>query len=124
LILKSIPPRKRLFRLCEQHPDGEDNQVRATAMFQHCGRPFAFLEHPGVEPANNSAGRALRHAVIRSEGSFGNQRANGEVATTRLLTVARTCVMPRRIALEFPCDSVSRHRAGRPSLSLLQPQEG
>jgi hypothetical protein len=123
LIRESIPLQKRCFRLCEQHLDSEDNEVRvlATAMFQHCDRLFGFLEHPGVEPTNNSAERALRHAVIWRKGSFGNQSANGEVATARLLTVARTCVMQRRNALEFLCDSVSRHRAGQTALSLLQP---
>ena len=29
--------------------------------------------------------------------------------------------MQRRNALEFRCDSVSRHRAGEPCLSFLQP---
>jgi len=32
--------------------------------------------------------------------------------------------MQRRNALEFLCDWLSRHRAGRPSLSLLQRQGG
>ena len=81
---------------------------------------FVFLEHPGVEPTNNSAERALRHAVIWRKGSFGNQSANGEVATARLLTVARTCVIQRRNALEFLTDSVRRHRTGQPALSLLE----
>jgi transposase len=122
LILKSIPLQKRFFRLCEQHLDSGDKEVRvlATALFRHCDRLFAFLEHPGVEPTNNSVERALRHAVIWRKISFGNQSAKGEVATARLLTVARTCVMQRRNALEFLCDSVSRHRAAQPSLSLLQ----
>jgi len=122
LILKSIPLQKRFFRLCEQHLDSGDNEVRvlATAMFQHCDRLFAFIEYPGVEPTNNSVERALRHAVIWRKISFGNQSAKGEIATARLLTVARTCVMQRRNALEFLCDSVSRHRAGQPALSLLQ----
>ena len=122
LILKSIPLQKRFFRLCEQHLDSGHKEVRvlATALFRHCDRLFAFLEHPGVEPTNNSVERALRHAVIWRKISFGNQSAKGEVATARLLTVARTCVMQRRNALEFLCDSVSRHRAAQPSLSLLQ----
>jgi transposase len=122
LILKSIPLQKRFFYLCEQHLDSEDDEVRvlATALFQHCDRLFAFLEYPGVEPTNNSAERALRHAVIWRKGSFGNQSANGEVATARLLTVARTCVMQRRNALEFLTDSVRKHRTGQPALSLLE----
>ena len=121
LIRKSIPLQKKFFNLCEQHLDSEDNEVGtlATAMFEHCDRLFAFLEHPGVEPTNNSAERALRHAVIWRKISFGNQSAKGEIATARLLTAARTCVMQRRNALEFLCDSISRHRAGLPPLSLL-----
>jgi transposase len=122
LILKSIPLQKRFFYLCEAHLDSKDKEVRvlATALFQHCDRLFAFLEYPGVEPTNNSAERALRHAVIWRKGSFGNQSANGEVATARLLTVARTCVIQRRNALEFLTDSVRRHRTGQPALSLLE----
>jgi transposase len=108
--------------LCEQHLDSADLEVRvlATALFQHCHRLFAFLEYPGVEPTNNAAERALRHAVIWRKGSFGNQSEKGEVATPRLLTVARTCVMQRRNTLEFLSESVRRHRAGQPALSLLQ----
>ena len=122
LIKRSIPAQKHFFRLCQQHLDSRDEEVRvlASALFQHCDRLFAFIEYPGVEPTNNSAERALRHAVIWRKGSFGNQSQRGEVATARLLTVARTCVMQRRNALEFLSDSVRRHRAGQPALSLLQ----
>jgi transposase len=122
LIHRSIPLQKRFFGLCEQHLDSNDKEVRvlACALFQHCDRLFAFIEHPGVEPTNNSAERALRHAVIWRKGSFGNQSSNGEVATARLLTVARTCVVQRRNTLEFLSDSVRLHRVGQPALSLLR----
>jgi len=121
LIRRSIPLQKRFFGLCEQHLDSQDHEVRvlATAWFEHCDRLFAFIEHPGVEPTNNSAERALRHAVLWRKSSFGNQSRKGELATARLLTVARTCVMQRRNALEFLSESVRRHRAGQPALSLL-----
>jgi transposase len=122
LIQKSIPLQKRFFGLCERYLDSRDQEVRvlASALFQHCDRLFAFIEHPGVEPTNNSAERALRHAVIWRKGSFGNQSRKGETATARLLTIARTCVMQRRNALEFLTESVRRHRAGHHALSLLQ----
>ena len=122
LIPKSIPIQKRFFALCEGYLDSRDEEVRvlASALFQHCDRLFAFLEHPGVEPTNNSVERALRHAVIWRKSCFGNQSRKGEVATARLLTVARTCVMQRRNALEFLSDSLRRHRAAQPALSLLQ----
>lgn len=122
LIRRSIPLQKRFFGLCEQHLDSPDEEVRvlATALFQHCDRLFAFIEYPGVEPTNNSVERTLRHAVIWRKICFGNQSPKGEVATARLLTVARTCVMQRRNALEFLSESVRRRRAGQPALSLLQ----
>jgi transposase len=122
LIRRSIPLQKRFFGLCEQHLDSPDEEVRvlATALFQHCDRLFAFIEYPGVEPTNNSAEQTLRHAVIWRKICFGNQSPRGELATARLLTVARTCVMQRRNALEFLTESVRRRRAGQPALSLLQ----
>jgi len=123
LMQRSIPLQKRFFGLCQQYLDSQDQEVRvlASALFQHCDRLFAFIEHPGVEPTNNSAERALRHAVIWRKSCFGNQSSKGEVATARLLTVARTCVMQRRNALEFLSESVRRHRAAQPALSLFQP---
>ncbi|MFN0103369.1 MAG: hypothetical protein ACKV2U_14930 [Bryobacteraceae bacterium] len=62
----------------------------------------------------------MRHAVISPKISFGNNGAKGEVATARPLTVARICVMRQRNPLEFLGDSIGRHRAAQPSLSLLQ----
>lgn len=38
----------------------------------------------------------------------------------RSLTIARTCVMQQRNALEFLCASVSSHRPAQPLLLLLQ----
>jgi hypothetical protein len=90
----------------------------ASALFQRCDRLLAFIEYPGVEPTDNSAERAVRHAVAWRKGSFGNQSRNGEVATARLLTVARTCVLRRRTSLDFLSDSVRRCRAGQPALPL------
>ena len=121
LIDQSIPLQKRFFGLCERHLDSTDKEVcvLASALFQHCDRLFAFIEYAGVEPTNNGAERALRHAVIWRKGSFGNQSRQGEIATARLLTVARTCVMQRRNAVEFLSESVRRYRAGQPPLSLL-----
>jgi hypothetical protein len=76
---------KRFFGLCQQHLDSKDKEVRvlACALFRHCDRLFAFLEYPGVEPTNNSAERALRHAAIWRKGSFGKQSRTGEIATAR-----------------------------------------
>ena len=50
-------------------------------------RGIAIAEHEGVEPTNNSAERPLRTGVQWRKICFGNRSANGELATSRLLTV-------------------------------------
>lgn len=128
LILRSIPLQKRWFALAEQYLDSNDKEVRnlATALFQHCGRLFTFIEHPGVEPTNNCVERALRIAVQLRKINFGNRSAQGEVATARLLTVTQTCRMQGRNALGYLTEAIICHRRHQPAPSLLphppQPQ--
>ena len=50
---------------------------------------WTFARHPGVEPTNNHAERALRSAVIYRKLSLGSQSAAGEQRVARLLS-ART----------------------------------
>jgi transposase len=53
-------------------------------------RLFTFLDQQGVEPTNNSAERALRTGVQWRKICFRNRSAEGELAMTRLLTVAES----------------------------------
>lgn len=46
-------------------------------LLRHCSHLWTFLEVDGVEPTNNAAERALRHAVIWRKLSFGTQSAAG-----------------------------------------------
>ena len=125
LIARSIPLQKRWFALAGQYLDSDDREVRnlATALFQHCGRLFTFIESPGVEPTNNAAERALRIAVQLRKIVFGNRSAPGEVATARLLTVAQTCRMQGRNPLEYLTEAIIRYRRRQSPPSLL-PQQG
>ena len=43
---------------------------------------WTFVEHPGVEPTNNAAERALRHAVIWRKTSFGTQSTRNGLRRT------------------------------------------
>ena len=124
LILHSIPLQKRWFALAEQYLDSDDKEVRnmATALFQHCGRLFTFIERPGVEPTNNCAEQALRIAVQLRKIIFGNRSATGEVATARLLTVTQTCRMQGRNALSYLTEAIIRYRRHQPAPSLLPQQ--
>jgi transposase len=121
LILRSIPLQKRWFALAAHHLDSDDKEVRnmATALFQHCGRLFTFIEHPGVEPTNNCVEQALRIAVQLRKIIFGNRSAKGEVATARLLTVTQTCRMQGRNALGYLTEAIVCYRRHQPAPSLL-----
>src|SRR6266852_5061570 len=121
LIARSIPLQQRWFALAEQYLDSDDKEVRnmATALFQHCGRLFTFIEHPGVEPTNNCVEQALRIAVQLRKIIFGNRSAQGEIATARLLTVTQTCKMQGRNALAYLTEAIIRYRRHQSAPSLL-----
>lgn len=121
LLLRSLPIQKKIFALAEQHLDSPQREVRnlATALFEHNDRLFAFVEHEGVEPTNNSAERALRTGVQWRKISFGNRSANGELATARLLTIAETCDLQRLNILAYLSAAIACHRRRQPIASLL-----
>jgi hypothetical protein len=121
LRIQSIPIEKKFFALAERHLDSRDCEVRnlARALFVNFQHFFTFIEHEGVEPTNNSAERALRHAVIWRKIMFGNRSEAGEVAVARLLTVAATCKMQQRDALAYLTTAIRSYRRGEIPPSLL-----
>ena len=121
LILKVIPLMKKFFALAERHLEGPDRDVRnlARALFQNMEHFFTFVEYDGVDPTNNAAERALRHAVIWRKIMMGCRSEIGEIAVARLLTVAQTCKMQKRPALAYLADAIRRHRLGSTASSLL-----
>ncbi len=121
LLLRSIPIQKRIFALAQRHLNSPHREVRnlATALFEHNDRLFTFLEQEGVEPTNNSAERALRTGVQWRKICFGNRSANGELATSRLLTVAETCDLQRLNILAYLSAAIACHRSRQQVISLL-----
>ena len=80
---------------------------------------WTFATHPEVEPTNNTAERALRHAVIWRRTSYGTQSEAGSRFVERILTVVATCHQQERSPLAFVCQAVRAHRTGQPVPSLL-----
>jgi len=121
LQVKSIPIEKQFFALAERHLDSPDTQVAnlAYVLFVQFANFFTFIDNEGVEPTNNSAERALRHAVIWRKIMFGNRSQAGEVAVARLLTIAATCKMQQRYALSYITSAIRCYRRGQPTPSLL-----
>lgn len=62
---------------------------------------FTFVDRPGIEPTNNSAERAVRHAVMYRKTSFGTQSDAGSRFVERMLTTIATLRQQKRNVLEF-----------------------
>ena len=80
---------------------------------------WTFVDGEGVEPTNNAAERALRHAVIWRKLSFGTQSAAGSRFVERMLTVIETCRRQNRNAFEWLTDAVRAKLGGRPAPEFL-----
>jgi transposase len=79
---------------------------------------FAFVYHSELEPTNNVAERALRHAVILRKLWFATQSAHGSRFLERMLTVYATLRQQRRDIHAFVVQAcrASFERARSPSL--------
>jgi transposase len=51
---------------------------------------WTFVRHPGVEPTNHAAERAIRPGVLWRKGRFGTQSAEGSRVVETLMTVVAT----------------------------------
>lgn len=70
---------------------------------------WTFLDVAGVEPTNNAAERALRHAVIWRKLSFGTQSTAGSRFVETLLTTIETCRQQQRNVFQFVTQTVEAH---------------
>ena len=81
---------------------------------------WRFTQVSGLEPTNNRAERALRHAVLWRRASLGTQREQGSVFVERLLTVRATLRQQGRCVLTYltqACTAALQHHSP-PSLLL------
>jgi transposase len=80
---------------------------------------WTFVDKVGIEPTNNAAEQALRHAVIWRKLSFGTQSASGSRFVERLLTVVETCRRQRRHTFAWLTAAVHTHHCRQTAPSLL-----
>jgi transposase len=88
-------------------------------LVDHRENLWTFIEVDGVEPTNNAAEQALRHAVIWRKLSFGTQSASGSRFVERLLTVIETCRRQRRNVYSWLIEAVQAHHKQGPAPLLL-----
>lgn len=80
---------------------------------------WRFTRVPGVEPTNNSAERALRHAVLWRHCSFGTQSPGGALFVERMLTVRATLRQQGRCVLSYLTQACTAALLHQPPPSLL-----
>jgi len=111
-------------RLCRALEDGTRCSCATTA--RTCAEILRveeglwnFVWFPGVEPTNNAAERALRHAVIWRRISGGTASESGSRFVERMLTVVATCRQQGRNVLEYLTSCFEADRRGQLIPSLL-----
>lgn len=80
---------------------------------------WAFLRVQGIEPTNNAAEPALRHAILWRKSSGGTASEWGSRFVERVLSVVGTCRHQGRNVLEYQAGCFRAPLAGQPVPSLL-----
>ncbi len=86
---------------------------------------WTFARVQGVEPTNNVAERAMRHAVIWRKISGGTDSARGSRFVERMLTVVATCRQQGRNVLDYlaTCFEANRRQQPLPCLLPAEPKK-
>lgn len=80
---------------------------------------WTFSKVEGVEPTDNAAERALRHAVCWRKTSFGTDSPAGSRFVERMLTAVESCRRQSRDLIDFLVEAIQAHRSGGSPPSLL-----
>jgi transposase len=121
------------------HADVKPLQAQLRQLLEHAGRKsprtrhhrrfannllkvwpalWTFTTHPGVEPTNNPAERALRGPVIHRKLSHGTRSSNGERFAERVLSAAATCGLQHRSLFAYLRELIAAHNRGDPLPAL------
>ena len=79
---------------------------------------WTFAHHPGVEPTNNAAERALRNGVIWRKLSLGSQSDHGSDFVARLMSVTQTLHTQKRPVLDYLTRTMNAFALGQPAPRL------
>ena len=81
--------------------------------------PYTFAAVEGVEPTNNAAKRALRHAVQWRKTSYGTDGEAGSRFVGSILTVVATCRQHSRDVLAYLTECCQARLSGVPAPPLV-----
>jgi len=123
LAAQLAPLRDQIRALLEQ---GERGRHAKTARF--CAALLAeyealwtFCEVPDVEPTNNAAERAVRHAVIMRKIQLGTQSNGGSRWIERICSIRETCRLQSRSPLAYLIQAATAAHHRQPAPTLVPP---
>lgn len=80
---------------------------------------WTFASRPGVEPTNNAAERAVRHAVCWRKTSYGTDSDRGSRFVERILTIVASCRSQGRDVMAFLTQAITAHQDQSRKPSIL-----
>jgi len=113
--------RREFFEALEDGEECECSKTAATCrdLIAHERKLWAFVWREGIEPTNNAAERALRHAVLWRKGSGGTDSSRGSRFVERVLSVRETCRQQGRGLLEYLVGCCGAYLGGKTAPTLL-----
>jgi transposase len=117
------PLRGRIRALLEQGARGRNRREAniCAGLLAEYEALWTFCEVPDVTPTNNTAERALRHAVIMRKVQGGTQSEQGSRWIERILSVNETCRLQGRVVLDYLVEAAVAAHHGRSAPSPLPP---
>jgi len=110
------PSRQTLQSLLQHGTRGRDPQTArfCAGLLERYDALWTFTRIEGVPATNNTAERALRHAVMWRRTSYGTQTDHGDRAVERLLTIRETCRLQGRRLHTYLAAAITAHQHRQP----------
>jgi len=115
---QSDPPqhnaRDAILQRVRRPPPRTQARTLAQRIKTHAEACFRFLDDQRIEPTNNKAERALRHAVIDRRITQGTRGDAGSRWLERFWSIREPCRQQDRPLYDDLVQAITRHTAGHP----------
>lgn len=118
-----LPVRQAMRGQLQEGAGGADPKIAGFSqeLLKYWDALWTFSQVEGIEPTNNAAEQALRHAVLWRKSSFGSRSAAGCRFVERILSVHATCRQQGRSFFKLVTEAVRAAWAGQPGPVLSRP---
>jgi len=106
--------RDAILKRVRRPPPRPQAQTLAQRIKTHAQDYFRFLDDERIEPTNNKAERALRHAVIDRRITQGTRGDAGSQWLERFWSIRETCRQQGQPLFDYLVQAITRHTAGQP----------